>query len=662
MKSVFDLSSLQWTVEGYTPYLWLFERLYGGMGNSGRCIDVPPVPAQVPGSVQGALRQAGILPDWNIGINSRDCEWVEHRHWMYRTYIPDEWLDRRSEFRLECLGLDYSGWVYLNRKEVADFKGTHVPHLFNITPYLNKADNVLEIIFDLPPRWLGQFGYTSQMREWKTRFNYTWDWVPRIVQIGIWDSISLISVEGSEIRSLRCATDADTQKGTGSLEIRGTISRGDAQVIRVSLEHDGALTQRSDFTKAEFEQGIQWCDLPVKLWWPNLEGEQPLYIVTARLLDAQGNEHDQLERRVGFKHVEWTPCEEAPAEADPWLCVVNGHPIFLQGVNFAPLCGNFADLRREDYKKRLMQYHELGLNLFRINACQFLERQWFYDLCDELGLMVWQEFPLTSSGIDNWPPEDEASIDAMAEIARSFIERRQHHVSLLLWSGGNELQGDLEGHKYGMGKPCNTSHPMLKRLQEVTQALDPNHRFIPTSPSGPRAGANPADFGKGLHWDVHGGTAQSSLAEAEKYWKADDALFRSEVYCSGASSVELIQKYADDFEFFPPTVDNLYWTRLTTWWLDWNRLVQIHEREPQDLAEYVEWSQAQQAKMLSLEIKACKDRFPRCGGILLWSGHDTFPLTINTSLIDFDGHLKPSAFAVAQIWHGPAGKVQERRS
>ena len=662
MKRNYDLSSLQWTVEGYTPYLWLFERLYGGMGNSGRCIDVPPVPAQVPGSVQGALRQAGILPDWNIGINSRDCEWVEHRHWMYRTRLPDAWLDQQASFRLECLGLDYSGWVYVNHREAATFKGTHLPHVFDITPYLDDADNVLEIVFDLPPRWLGQFGYTSQMREWKTRFNYTWDWVPRIVQIGIWDTISLVAVEGSEISSLRCTTDADPQKATGSLKLRGAITAGEGRVVRVSLENAGGLIRRGEVTVLEFEQGIHWDDLPVKLWWPNLEGEQPLYTVTCVLLDKKGGEQDRLEHRIGFKHVEWVPCEGAPARADPWVCVVNGRPVFLQGVNFAPLSANFADLRRADYEQRLQQYQEMGLNLFRINACQFLERQWFYDLCDEFGLMVWQEFPLTSSGLDNWPPEDEDSINAVAEIARSFIVRRRHHVSLLLWSGGNELQGDLEDHKYGMGKPCDLNHPMLKRLQEVAQALDPGHRYIPTSPSGPRAGANPAEFGKGYHWDVHGGAALSKLEDAEKYWAADDALFRSEVYCSGASPVDLIKKYAGKFNVFPPTSDNPYWTRLTTWWIDWNRLVPIYGREPRDLGEYVEWSQALQAKMLGLEMKACKDRFPRCGGILLWSGHDTFPLTINSSLIDFDGHLKPSAFAVAHVWHGPAGKVQERRS
>lgn len=651
MTHIHDLGQLPWTLEGYTPNLWLFEWRHGaGFGASQRCIDVRPVPATVPGSVQGALRAAGILPDWNVGVDSRAGEWVEHRHWMYRVRIPNEWLDTEARFRLECQGLDYSGWVCVNGQEVGVFKGTHLPHEFDLTPHFQPADNELEIIFDLPPRWLGQFGHTSTMTEWKTRFNYTWDWSPRLVQIGIWDAISLVAVTNSELTRLRCLTDADLDTGAGVLELSGTITPGDAEIVRVSLGKDGSPVREEQFTIAEFAAGIVWRGLPVELWWPNLEGEQPLYTVTCVLLDADGRELDRQTRRVGFKHVEWAPCEGAPPEADPWVCVINGRPVFLQGVNFAPLCTNYADLTREDYEQRLRQYHDLGLNLFRINACQFLERQWFYDLCDELGLMVWQEFPLTSSGLDNWPPEDEQSLAELAQIAASFVERRRHHVSLLMWGGSNEQMGDLEGRKTGMGKPCDLSHPMLRRLGEVVQALDPTRRYVPTSPYGPRAHANPADFGKGLHWAVHGGAAMLPLADAEQYWAGDDALFRPEVYCPGASPVALIEKYAGEFATFPATTDNPYWTRLTTWWNDWQKLVAIHGREPRDLAEYVEWSQANQALMISREFKAGKDRFPRCGGVLMWSGHDTFPLTINTSLIDFDGQLKPAALAVSAVW------------
>ena len=647
MKQSFDLSSLPWTVEGSIPYLWQFEKTYmGGI----KSLDVPTVPARVPGSVQIALHDAGILPDWDLPLRARACEWVENRHWIYRTQLPDEWASAGPSVRLECLGLDYAGWIYVNNREAGTFKGTHIPHVFDLTGFLNKTGNILEIIFDLPPRWLGQFGYTSQMREWKTRFNYTWDWVARIVQVGIWDAIRLVVGDGREIRRVHPKADAVPGRWMGRLELRGEIAGGEDLSVEVRLHRAGALVRSARYLPSEFAEGIVWDDLPVELWWPNLEGAQALYTLTCRLLDAGERELDCDVRRVGFRRIEWKPCEGAPPEADPWVCVVNGRPVFLQGVNFAPIRALYADLKRDDYDIRLRRYRELGCNMLRLNACGFLEKECFYDLCDELGLLAWQEFPLTSSGMENWPPEDEASINAVEGIARSFVERRRHHACLALWSGGNELMGDMEGRKSGMGKPCGLDHPMLRRLKQVVEELDPGRRYIPTLPSGPRAWAGAADFGKGLHWDVHGPYAVFGTAEeAAQYWAGDDALFRAEMCCPGASPEALIREYAGEFPPFPATAENPYWNHPLSWWGDWGRST-AHGREPKDLAEYVAWSQTCQAEALAEGMKACKDRFPRCGGVLLWTGHDTFPIPINTSILDYEGNPKPAALALAKIW------------
>ena len=649
MKKEYDISKLDWTLIGTTPYLWNFEKI--NMMGVVKSIEVGPIKAKVPGSVQAVLLDAGIIEDWNIGYNSRKCEWVENRHWIYRTFIPDEWLNGNTKYQLKCMGLDYSGWIFVNNREVSTFKGTHIPHVCEITSCLKESGNVLEIIFDMPPRWLGQFGYTSKMTEWKTRYNYTWDWVPRLVQTGIWDSISIIASDGNGFGEFRCFTDADIADKTGELQMIGLIEGNKACKIKCTLRKENCSAMVEEFPAAYLEKGIVMDNLAIELWWPNLEGEQPLYDLCCELLDGQGEILDMITCRVGFKNVTWVPCEGAPDEADPWICVVNGRPVFGQGVNFAPVRANFADLTREDYEKRLKIYHELGCNMLRINACGFLEFECFYDLCDELGIMVWQEFPLTSSGIENWPPEDEISISAVAGIAESFIKRRQHHVSLIIWSGGNELMGDLEGRKTGMGKPCDLNHPMLKRLKEVVEEYDPTRRYIHTSPSGPRAGASEAEFGKGLHWEVHGPyTNFESFEKASYYWENDDALFRSELCCPGANPVNLIRQYKGNSQEFPATTENQYWCRPTPWWIDWDRVVALHGREPKNLEEYVVWSQENQAQVLSFAMKICKARFPRCGGVLLWGSHDTFPIPINTTIIDFHGNPKPAALALAKIW------------
>jgi len=650
MNTLYNLAQLEWTLTGYTPFLWQFEQKWQ-MGAI-KAVDTGPVPARVPGSVQAALRDAGVIPNWEVGMNSKACEWVENRHWVYRTVLPDAWITPDTTIRLRCLGLDYCGEVYLNGQRLASFAGTHTPHVFDCTPALQAEGNVLEILFTLPPRWLGQFGHTSQMTEWKARFNYTWDWVPRLVQLGIWDDIRLEVTDGNAFEQVCCVADANVATATGILDIRGTVTGTAAERVRLTLTRDDSIICTALVSMADFAQGIHWDALPVELWWTNLEGEQPLYLLQGELLDAAGTVLDTVSRRIGFRHIAWQPCEGAPAEADPWVCVVNGRPVFCQGVNWAPIRANFADVSYDDYRKRLQLYHDLGCNMIRVNGVGFLEKTWFYDLCDELGIMVWQDFPMSSSGLENWASEDPRAIEEMAAIALSFIERRRHHASLTLWCGGNELQGNLAGEKTGMGKPCDLTHPMIRRLADVVAAHDPTRRFLVTSASGPRAGADPAEFGKGVHWDVHGPYVTGSEDYLVDYLARDDALFRSELTCPAACDAAIIEAYAGECQAFPATLDNPYWTRPTPWWNDWAPLVELHGREPRDLAEYVTWSQARQARLLVDAFRACKARFPRCGGVLLWTGHDTFPTPANASIVDFHGNPKPAALALAtEVWH-----------
>jgi beta-mannosidase len=316
-------------------------------------------------------------------------------------------------------------------------------------------------------------------------------------------------------------------------------------------------------------------------------------------------------------------------------------------------------LKQEDYRKLVGLYAELGCNILRVWGGAFLEKEWFYDLCDELGLLVWQEFPLSSSGHENWPHEDEPSIQALLVIAESYLVRRQHHASLLMWCGGNELQGALDGSKTGGGKPVGLDHPLMKRWQALVEREDPGRRFVPSSSSGPRFMADEKDFGKGLHWDVHGPwkVPGATPEEWETHWKNDDALFRSETGVPGTSSAEIIRRYAGDLKVTPGTMENPLWRRFS-FWIEWPDFITEKGREPETLEEYVEWSQARQALGLSLAIRASKARFPGIGGIILWMGHDSFPCAANTSIIDFHARPKPAALAASRIWKTPVEKLR----
>jgi beta-mannosidase len=645
MKHVFSLDDLSWRLSGYHPEEWLL-----GVSAETGVVAVPtvgPVPAKVPGSVQQALRDAGELPDWNLGVASRDCEWVENRHWIYETDLPDDWFKAGKTFRLRCLGLDYCGSVRFNNQEIARFRNSHKPCVVDLTPHLREKGNRLQIVFECPPRWLGQFGRTSEMRDWKPRFYYTWDWVSRIVQAGIWNSVLLEAADGCELGTVRLVTGADADSLKGWVEARGPVAAPAGCKVRLDLI-DGGNTLKSETISADTyaAAGFAWRDLDTELWWPNGMGDQRLYTIRVTLLNASGAEADHIERRVGFRHIGWQDNEDAPDGATPWICVVNGRPVFLRGVNWTPIRPNFADVPLAEYEKRVLLYKGLHMNAFRVWGGAFLEKECFYDLCDEQGFLVWQEFPLSSSGIENYPPDDPLSIAELGEIARGYIERRRHHACLFIWCGGNELF-----HDKASTRPVDATHPVMVRFREIVEEMDPSRRFLTSTPSGPSFGASRDNFGKGVHWAVNGPWKAAGKLEDDwlPFWRDVDALAHTELGCPGPSDADLTRRYAGNCDPMPVGVENALWRR-SPWWIESDQFAAEIGRKPESLEEYVAWGQERQTRALRAAAESSLGRFPKCGAFFLWMGHDCFPCTANTAIIDFEGNLKPAARALGEVF------------
>ncbi len=654
MRTSYDLSRLKWRLSGIAPFLWQLPRTMelGLLPDT----ETGPVPASVPGSVQAALRAAGLLPDWETGLNARLCEWVENRHWIYEVQLPDSWLPPAGEpVRLHCGGLDHAGWVRVNGRLAGTFRNAFVPHTFDLAPHLQAEGNLLQVIFDCPPRWMGQFGHTSKMCDWKPRYNYSWDWIPRLVQIGFAGPVRLETGSGPALDHCRATAGFDPASATGSLNWQvGTVGAGQFRLVL----RRGDRVIREERRPAGPDCRLEWAGLPVEPWQPNGLGNAELYEAEATLLDAGGQVLDERRYRVGFRQALWRACQAAPPAADPWLCVVNGIPLFLQGVNWTPIRANAADVGDEEYRRRLSLYRELGCNLLRVWGGAGAERPRFYELCDEYGLLVWQEFPLSSSGVENWPPDSPAAMAELAAVARSYVERLRHHACLLLWCGGNELQKDPDGNPTGGGRPVGLEHPLLAGFKRIVEELDPGRRFLPTSPTGPRFDARAEEFGLGLHWEVHGPwrcDGDPDAAAWRGYWDGDDSLFRGEIGCAGASSADLIRRYAGGLPVMPASVDNPLWRRFG-WWIQWPDFVAALGHEPASLEELVDWSQDRQCRALVVAASACKRRFPRCGGFLVWMGHDAFPCTANTAIVDFDGNPKPAALGLAEVFRAAAGE------
>lgn len=658
-----DLTSLPWTLVGWVPYTWAWLQA-GGKDPTlpdpefRRYQCTPEIPARVPGSVQDDLLRAGLLPDWNEGLNAPLCEWVEHRHWEYRTQlkVPAEWQGRRVLLR--CEGLDYAGHILVDGQTVASFRGMLVPHEFDLTDVLRPGRrHRLSILFEEAPHEQGQLGYTSRSQYFKARHVYGWDWCPRLVPLGIWDRIALVSA--GAVRLCGCLPYAhyDPVNRTGQLALRLAVQASSvgalACVVRVEdgnqVIHEQVLP--CAFAPGRSETSLSIADrLAVEPWWPNGCGARKLYTVTVQLETISGLELDRWQGRVGFKRVRWLPCESSPANAEPWLCEVNGQPIFLQGVNWTPVRIPYGSVTREMYAQRLALYADMGVNLLRVWGGAVLEKEDFWALCDELGLLVWQEFPLSSSGADNLPPHDAVALKELSEIAASYIWRRGGHASHLLWCGGNELTA-----RDGRNTPVDAADPTIAVLAGVAARLSPDKRFVPTSPSGPSFGYAPSQGGLGLHHDTHGPwNIEDTLERWRAHWRRHDALFVSEVGVPSCSSAEMLRRYAGGMALWPPSLDNPFWRYRSPWWVAWERMASTYSFEAarDELERFVSVSQEEQATALAEMVASCKRRFPRCGGVILWMGHDCYPCPANTSIVDYDGNPKPAVAALKAVFRG----------
>lgn len=647
----YNASTLEWTLTGYIPNsmaVGLFPSPPFG-----------PMKVKVPGSVQNALLENKLIKDWNYGMNSLDCEWIENRQWVFKTMLPNEWFRGNNKFRVGFKGLDDNGKVFLNAKLIGTFDNAFIPYTFDLSNALKPMDNELMIVFDLPPRNLAQVHYTSKIKDFKPRFYYSWDWAKRVVQMGVWDDVfveSVPQIDFSEIEYLKVLPTASKDKDEGSLYLQATFKDSffSKNKVRVQLKDTkGKVFFDKKYPSVDIKRGIEFKNLKIERWYPNGWGKQPLYTITCSMLDKDDNEIQTVEKTIGFKHLEWLSCKGAAIDSDPWICSVNNNPIFLQGVNWTPIRPNFADLTKSDYEKLLSTYKRLGLNTIRVWGGAFAEKDWLYDLCDQYGIMIWQDFPMSSSALDNYPPTDAAVIQEMAKTVRVYVKRLRSHVSIIQWCGGNELM------ELGDVSPVTNKHPMINSLYEIVATEDPTRRFIPGSPSGPSIWGGRSNFGKGINWETHGpwkipydeANKDYSIESVRDYWRKNDVLMNSEVGVGGASSVELLEKYSGGFNPFPASFDNILWRQQYSFWTDWDDYLREHSNsEPKDLTTYVNWSQKRQAETLAIALEYTKNRFPNSGGFLIWMGHDCFPVTANSSIIDFEGNLKPAAESVSKIW------------
>ena len=634
----FDLGGDDWKLSGWWVNQW---RMPGAMETG---IHFRPavqvIAATVPGSVRADLLRAGLLDDANYALDSMRGEWVNNREWVYEKsfLVPG---NMRGERYFLCFdGLDHQGEIFLNGTMISAFCGMFLPVEIDVTrQLLTDEANVLRVVFLKSPEVDGQFGYSNRIKTLKSRFNYIWDWCPRIIPVGIWEDATLNCSSYARITDFFPKTQVQDNNGTitAIMEINADLSGAYSFQYTVASKDGCVCSERIEQPLRASCQTIRHSLVvpDVNLWWPNTYGRQPLYEVEVVLL-REGVRCDSMSKRIGFRHAGFEQNQNAPSGSLPYTLRMNGKRIFRKGVDWVPIRPDYGTVTRRDYKKYLQRLKDMNCNILRIWGGAILEKHDFYDLCDEMGLMVWQEFAQSSSGINNTPSDDVDLLKDLEKVSRVFVQRRRHHASHVVWCGGNELM--WEDHR-----PVDERHVNIKMLKTLVEEMDPGKCFFPTSASGPLFVPAEADFGKGISHDVHGPWTYLGSPEHYRYFNKDDSLLRSETGCPGIARLESLRKYQGSYPLWPPDESNPYWVHRGAWWIQLEQLTQLFGQwSENDLKTYVWASRYLQAESLRYAAEATRRREPNASGFMIWMGNEPFPNNANTSVIEYDCTPKPA--------------------
>ncbi len=664
-----SLSGLSWELKGYWPYVPIKEKSM----ETGQTLQgvTDWIPAKVPGGVHCDLWRAGLIEDPYFGQNSLKCEWVENRWWMYRTAFPGT-LDgtdlTKERTILTFQGLDYEAEVFFNDESCGSHTGMYTPFEVDLTGKI-RDENRLVVLLKGVPQEMGQIGFTSRTFTQKSRFNYKWDFSTRLVNIGIWQDVKLHLRKEAELSELHIDTDFADGKGkifVSALaeDFRKESGRGERkQDLAVKLTVEGPYLCESedvaalkgmarDGQKARAAAGGEKpsvrvsLTVPVKdgridetlelnapaLWNPNGCGQPWLYGVRMELTEgtaAGGRVLDSMEKKTGIRSLSMAQNEGAPEGALPYTFVVNGRKIYIKGVNMTPLDHLYGTVTKEQYSHLVTAMVNAGVNLVRVWGGGLIEKEEFYDLCDENGILIWQEFIQSSSGIDNLPSRRPEFLRLLEETSVWAVKEKRNHVSLAVYSGGNELMDAPD-------RPCGLENETITMLLEIVRRYDGRRPFLPTSASGPREYITRE---KGVSHDVHGNWRYEGNPGHYELYGQSDNLFHSEFGMDAVSCVKSLRKFLPESSLRPtPMTGDLTWQHHGEWWGTYYRDCGIFgpiEKTPENLELFARCSQYMQSEGLRFILEADRKRAFHNSGVIIWQLNEPWPNASCTNLIDW---------------------------
>ncbi len=618
------------------------ELSLSGRWNLRRSDECEAIPANIPGDNYSALLAAGRIPDPYFGKNEDAVQWVRTHDWVYsRTFeVPENLLSCASVF-LNAEMLDTFADVQINGEKVFSADNMFARWRVEVKPFLKKGSNTIELYFHsaekigrleaeklpFPIPQVNNIKVPHQNLLRKQQCSGGWDWGITLLSCGVSGDLSLIGVNTFRIESVR--TEQAFRKNLCEVTAVAEVFalRNTKTTLRFSF-HDESASVCANVREGLNEIRHTFVVVNPQLWYPNGYGEAKLY----RLEVA--SEDETVVRKIGLRKLE---IDLSKNESGRALTVrVNDIPIFCKGASWIP-ADAFPERITRDRLDDLLESARLAhMNMLRVWGGGRYESDDFYELCDEKGILIWQDMMFSCSLYPS-TPEFIAKVEHELDFQ---IRRLRPYPCIALWCGDNELIGALNWYdesRENREKYLLNYDRLNRVLARKVSELDPERLFWPSSPC-----AGPDDLGDTFHNDGSGDMHYWEVWFSDKTFDAyytKKPRFCSEFGYQSFPSLETVESYADPSQFnvFSPVMDHHQKCSLGN--APIIGMFGRYFRMPTSFASFLYLSQVQQALAIKTGVEYWRSIKPVCMGTLFWQLNDNWPLA-SWSSVEYNGHWK----------------------
>ncbi len=625
---------------------WEFRQLTEGEGNNLSAWR----PAQVPGDVHLDLLRNKLIPDPFYRDNEAKLQWIEDADWEYRSTIQaSSELMGHKNIELVFEGLDAYAEVYVNDKLVLTADNMFREWRVDMKPYLKAGANQLRVVFPSPIKAAAKVASTDKWRDRthteektyvrKAAYEYGWDWGPRFVTSGIWRPAKLEAWDAARISNLHVKQRDVTAKVANLLaQVEVTATEDADAKVALSYTHRG---RKMDVSRnVQLHSGVNHIDFPLEiddpeLWYPAGYGGQPIYQFNAQL-NIGSRAEDQATTRTGLRSI------VLRRELDKWgrsfEFIVNGIPVFGKGADVIPFDSFPNRVTTEQYRRILQSARDANMNMIRHWGGGYYETDEFYNLCDELGIMIWQDFMFGN----DWQPGTYAFRQNIEKEAEYQVRRLRDHPSIVIWCGNNETEEAYNWHDRTRLSPEARLRMWQDYLVIFSGALDrvvnrlaPETPYWPSSPSSDYEETSDTYQSGDMHdWTVWHGRVPFS--EYEKHFPR----FMTEYGFQSFPEMRTIEAFTlpeDRTSVFTPVM--LAHQKNN----EGNSLIHDYMlkdyAEPRDFPSFLYASQVLQAEGIKIGAEHLRRERPRTMGSIYWQLNDCWPVA-SWSSIDYYGRWK----------------------